>query len=170
MNWKIPCNSSDQFYSINAQFAWRDWENPRDTCQDSWSPDERIHMKNSSVGLMHSNAGWISKALLFNIKQLTVRTLLPIREQKHIPISHILRLGLWSTSTWITLGPINLKKQNKQTPWLYSVSVLYRPSDRRLSAKLVATLADRGCRVVSATYPQAVNFGFLDRSCFFSFK
>jgi hypothetical protein len=30
---------------------------------------------------------------------------------------------------------------------------LYRPSDRRLSAKLVPTLTDRGCRVVSATNP-----------------
>jgi hypothetical protein len=28
-----------------------------------------------------------------------------------------------------------------------------RLSDRRLSAKLVPTLADRGCRVVSATIP-----------------
>jgi hypothetical protein len=34
---------------------------------------------------------------------------------------------------------------------------LYRPSDRRLSAKLVPTLADRGCRVVSATnLPQSL--------------
>jgi hypothetical protein len=32
-------------------------------------------------------------------------------------------------------------------------SELYRPSDRRLSAKLVPTLADRRCRVVSATHP-----------------
>jgi hypothetical protein len=30
---------------------------------------------------------------------------------------------------------------------------LYRPSNRRLSAKLVSTLADRDCRVVSATNP-----------------
>jgi hypothetical protein len=30
---------------------------------------------------------------------------------------------------------------------------LYRPSDRRLSAKLVPTLADRGCCVVSAMKP-----------------
>jgi hypothetical protein len=29
----------------------------------------------------------------------------------------------------------------------------YRPSDRRLSAKLVSTLVDKGCRVVSATNP-----------------
>jgi hypothetical protein len=33
-------------------------------------------------------------------------------------------------------------------------SELYRSSDRRLSAKLVPTLADRGCRVVSATNPR----------------
>jgi hypothetical protein len=32
-----------------------------------------------------------------------------------------------------------------------SASELYRPSDRRLSAKLVPTLADRRCRVVSVT-------------------
>jgi hypothetical protein len=32
-------------------------------------------------------------------------------------------------------------------------SELYRPSDHRLSAKLVPTLADRGCRIVSATNP-----------------
>jgi hypothetical protein len=33
---------------------------------------------------------------------------------------------------------------NKQTPWPESASELYRPSDRRLSAKLVPTFADRG--------------------------
>jgi hypothetical protein len=32
-------------------------------------------------------------------------------------------------------------------------SELYRPSDRRLSHKLVPALADRGCHVVSATDP-----------------
>jgi hypothetical protein len=40
----------------------------------------------------------------------------------------------------------------KKTPGL-SPSELYRPSDRRLSAKLVPALADRGCRVVNATNP-----------------
>jgi hypothetical protein len=34
---------------------------------------------------------------------------------------------------------------------LKSASELYRPSDRRLSAKLVPTLADRGCHVVIVT-------------------
>jgi hypothetical protein len=43
-----------------------------------------------------------------------------------------------------------------------------RLSARRLSAKLVPTLADRGCRVVSATIPpQSLIFGFLDRSRYF---
>jgi hypothetical protein len=37
---------------------------------------------------------------------------------------------------------------------LLSASELYRPSGRRLSAKLVPTLADRGCCVVNATDPR----------------
>jgi hypothetical protein len=41
--------------------------------------------------------------------------------------------------------------KQKKTPGLQSAGELYRPSDRRLSAKLVPTLADRGCRVVRAT-------------------
>jgi hypothetical protein len=46
--------------------------------------------------------------------------------------------------------------KKKHTPWLESAGAKYtdRPSDRRLSAKLVPTLADRGCRVVNATNPQ----------------
>jgi hypothetical protein len=46
-----------------------------------------------------------------------------------------------------------LSKENKQTPWLQPASELYRASDRHLLAKLVPTLAERGCRVVSATNP-----------------
>jgi hypothetical protein len=38
-------------------------------------------------------------------------------------------------------------------PWPESVSELYRPSDRRLSAKLVPTVADRRSHVVSVTDP-----------------
>jgi hypothetical protein len=49
-----------------------------------------------------------------------------------------------------------------------SQSEPYRPSDRGLSEKLVVTLADRGCHVISATTPPAINFGFLDRSRYFS--
>jgi hypothetical protein len=49
------------------------------------------------------------------------------------------------------------------TPWPGSASELYRPSDRRLSAKLAPTFADRGCRVVSAADPHVRVLGFLDR-------
>jgi hypothetical protein len=48
----------------------------------------------------------------------------------------------------------------KKTPWLESASELYRQSDRRLSAKLVATFADRGCHVVSVTDPYGRILGF----------
>jgi hypothetical protein len=59
---------------------------------------------------------------------------------------------------------------NKQTPWSESASELYRPSDRRLSAKLVPTFVDRGCHVVSVTDPYKRVLGFLDRSRYFSIK
>jgi hypothetical protein len=50
------------------------------------------------------------------------------------------------------------------TPWPKSASELYRPSDRRLSAKLVPTSADRGCHVVSVTDPYGRILGFLGRT------
>jgi hypothetical protein len=46
---------------------------------------------------------------------------------------------------------------------LQSASELYRPRDRRLSAKLVATFEDRGSHVVSVTDPYARILGFLER-------
>jgi hypothetical protein len=62
------------------------------------------------------------------------------------------------------------KKKKKKTPWSESASELYRPSDRRLSAKLLPTCADRGCHVVSVTDPSGRILGFLDRSRYFSIK
>jgi hypothetical protein len=53
------------------------------------------------------------------------------------------------------------------TPWRDSASELYRPSDRRLSAKLVPTFADRGCHVVTVTDPYGRNLGFLYRIRYF---
>jgi hypothetical protein len=61
-------------------------------------------------------------------------------------------------------------KQNKQTPWSESASELYRPSNRRLSAKSLPTFADRGCHVVSVMDPYGRILGFLDRSRYFSIK
>jgi hypothetical protein len=43
--------------------------------------------------------------------------------------------------------------------WLESAIELYRPSDRRLSAKLVPTFEDRRVRRI----PYGLNLGFLDR-------
>jgi CBS-domain-containing membrane protein len=42
------------------------------------------------------------------------------------------------------------------------VSELYRPSDRRLLAKLVPAFADKGCHVVSVMDPHGRILGFLD--------
>jgi hypothetical protein len=62
------------------------------------------------------------------------------------------------------------KKTNTQTPWSKSASELYRPSNRRLSAKWLPTFADKGCHVVSVTDPYGRILGFLDRRRYFSIK
>jgi hypothetical protein len=54
--------------------------------------------------------------------------------------------------------------------WPQSASELYRPSDRRLSAKLVPNFTDRGCPVVSTTDPYSHILDILDRSCYFFFQ
>jgi hypothetical protein len=46
----------------------------------------------------------------------------------------------------------------------------YRPSEHRLSAKLVPTFADRGYRVVSATEPDGRILGFLDLNRYYFFQ
>jgi hypothetical protein len=58
----------------------------------------------------------------------------------------------------------------KKTPWCESTSELYRPSDRRLSAKWLPTCADKGYHVVSVTGPYGRILGFLDRSRYFFIK
>jgi hypothetical protein len=55
----------------------------------------------------------------------------------------------------------------KRTTWPESASELYGPSDRRLSAKLVPTFADRGCHVTDSC---GRILGFLDRSHYFYFQ
>jgi hypothetical protein len=54
------------------------------------------------------------------------------------------------------------EEKKKPPPWPQSDSELYRPSDRRLSAKLVPIFADRGCHVVSVTNPYGRILDFLD--------
>jgi hypothetical protein len=58
----------------------------------------------------------------------------------------------------------------KKSPWPESASELYRPSDRRLSAKIVPTFADRGCHVVSVTDPYGRILDFLDRNRYLFFQ
>jgi hypothetical protein len=67
-------------------------------------------------------------------------------------------------------GFCGVKRNKKETPWHESASELYRPSHRRLSAKLVPIFADRGCLVVSVTDPYGRILGFLYRSRYFFFQ
>jgi hypothetical protein len=62
------------------------------------------------------------------------------------------------------------QKTNKQTPWSEAPSELYRPSNRRLSAKWVPTAADKGRYVVGVTDPYGRSLDFLNRSRYFSSK
>jgi hypothetical protein len=58
---------------------------------------------------------------------------------------------------------VSTKRQQsdlKKTPWSESVSELYQPSDRRLSAKWLPTTADRGSHVVSVMDPYGRIPGF----------
>jgi hypothetical protein len=54
------------------------------------------------------------------------------------------------------------KKKKRTNPWPESANELYRPSDRRLSAKLVPTFVDRRCHVVSVTDSYGRILDFLD--------
>jgi hypothetical protein len=54
---------------------------------------------------------------------------------------------------WLLKPEFNLKQWKTNKRKLQSASALYRPSGRRLSAKLMPILAERGCCVVSATNP-----------------
>jgi hypothetical protein len=69
----------------------------------------------------------------------------------------------WTLMTQMQDDKIN-SRMNKKTQWPESVSGLYRPSDRRLLAKLVPTFAVRRCHVVSVTDPYGRILGFLDRT------
>jgi hypothetical protein len=62
------------------------------------------------------------------------------------------------------------KSVTNLTPWPESVNELYRPRDRRLSAKLLPTFADGGCHVVSVTDPYGPILDFLNRSRYFFFQ
>jgi hypothetical protein len=68
-------------------------------------------------------------------------------------------------TTFHISGKVNRHKQ--QTNKLRGLSPQANYIDR---ANLVPTLADRGCRVVSATDPHGCILGFLDRSRYYFFQ
>jgi hypothetical protein len=67
-----------------------------------------------------------------------------------------LQVLLAMVRTKVPNADLEFLQKKKKTPWLWSASELYRPSDCRLLAKLMPTLADRGCCVVSATNPHGL--------------
>jgi hypothetical protein len=87
------------------------------------------------------------------------RKISPARNQSFYPTETILRLHYKEHS----VGYINVKRTLTLSPLPESASELHKPSDSRFSAKLVPTLADRGCHVVSVTDLYGRILGFLDR-------
>jgi hypothetical protein len=91
----------------------------------------------------------------------------------------VLRHQPYRSAWWIDTWLLALNKRmyaeqacmcllcSKCTPWPDSASELYRRSDRRLSAKLVPTFADRRSAL---TAPYGRILGFLDRNRYFFFQ
>jgi hypothetical protein len=86
----------------------------------------------------------------------------PLSSFLHLFLKKVVMVTLsWNIITW-----------KKKTPWPYSASEIhvYRPSDRRLSVKLVSTFTDKGCHVVSAADPHGLILEFLNRRCDYFFQ
>jgi hypothetical protein len=72
--------------------------------------------------------------------------------------------------TWALRCAEDFSGIGKELLWPESASELYQLSDLLLSVKLVPTLSERGCHVVSVTDPYSRNFDFLDRRRYFFFQ
>jgi hypothetical protein len=80
-------------------------------------------------------------------------------------------IKLVNSSTFVPINySLTVVPKLNSTPWPGSATELYRLSNRRLLAKLVATFGDRRCRVVSATDSRGRILCFLDRSRYFLFQ
>jgi hypothetical protein len=122
--------------------------------------------------------GWLKSIQLYNILFIRACNIGTIRFRKlylnvillayYMSLSYLTfifrnlrhRAG-WGARLWRSLGFCgrsdgNHGRSKTKFRGLYSASELYRPSDRRLSAKLVSTFADRWCRVISATDPRSL--------------
>jgi hypothetical protein len=91
-------------------------------------------------------------------------TLITLRKK---PQQWHLRLKPWKPNYTHEDGQLN---PNMWTPRPESASELYRPSERHLSAKLVPSFVDMGCRVVIVTDSYSRNLGCLDRSRYSFFQ
>jgi hypothetical protein len=90
-----------------------------------------------------------------------------------VTFSHIVTISKIIIEVVQNFDIINFSFKVKKITWPQSTSELYRPSDCRLSAKLVPTFifyADRGCHVVSVTNPYGRILGFLDWSRYYFFQ
>jgi hypothetical protein len=112
--------------------------------------------------------------LLF-INFLEPLTFLPLKISWCIVLRSVLRRAfMLKSNTFLQtkIASINTcsfrenNKQNKLRGLSRQANYTDLPSDRRMSAKLVPTFANRGCRVVSATDPHGRILGFIDRSRF----
>jgi hypothetical protein len=94
-----------------------------------------------------SASSWIELLTCSVIRINTVPSVCMSSCRVYLVLRFTFRVKLWNS------GFRHSIQNFKLTPWFQSASELYRPSDRRLSAKLVPTLVERWCRMVSATNP-----------------
>nr|CAD7431063.1 unnamed protein product [Timema monikensis] len=80
-----------------------------------------------------------------------------------------LESGGQSTCACVGVHQGGLSTKNKP-PWRPPPIEPYQPSVRLLLAKTVSASEEKRCHVVSTTNPPAVNLGFPDRICYFSFN
>jgi hypothetical protein len=158
------------------------WESciERITLQSGIRDADVYHRWGHSVNLLASLVSHFRYSCFDSfLTQLSMKTFAFLRLKSQLVLPSILLLfrGLYFETTIGCIGPIlgshllvwngDMIYKQKQTPWPESANELYRLSDRRLLAKLVPTLAYRGCHVVSVTDPYGRILGFLDRSRYF---
>jgi hypothetical protein len=97
-----------------------------------------------SITLIHTLSGILARALL--LRSTPVSTQVSLTHVLHNSTSHFLVEEERSPYSPVI-------KKTKLRGLSPQANYTDRLSDHRLSAKLVPTLADRGCRVVSATIP-----------------
>jgi hypothetical protein len=115
-----------------------------------------------------SNLGW---ALLGFLQSLQMNAGVVPRNRPFTGCFHMLRNAsphCHNIRFWVRVKIASLIY--KEISWPDSTNELYRPNDRRFSAKLVSTFADRRSHVVSMTVPYGRILAFLDRRRYFFFE